>query len=104
MDEDELERLREQKRQEIEESESQEDDRRSQIKDMAAKYLTSEARSRLGNVRAADPELAEQIETQVARLGEMGRIDKMGDSELKDILKSLQKEKQDNDTDIKFRR
>lgn len=105
MDDDELERLREEKMNEkAEEAEKQEEDRRKQVKELAAQYLTSDARSRMGNVRTADPELARQVETQIARMGKSGRIDKMTDSQLKDILKSVQKEKDDNDTDIKFRR
>ncbi len=105
MDDDELERLREEKmKEQAEQAEKDEEDRRKQVKEMAAQYLSSDARSRLGNVRAANPELARQVETQIARMGEMGRLDEMTDSQLKDILKSVQKEKDDNDSDIKFRR
>ena len=105
MEDDELERLREEKmKEQAEQAEKDEEDRRKQVKEMAAQYLSSDARSRLGNVRAANPELARQVETQIARMGEMGRLDEMTDSQLKDILKSVQKEKDDNDSDIKFRR
>lgn len=105
MEDDELERLREEKmKEQAEQAEKDDEDRRKQVKEMAAQYLSSDARSRLGNVRAANPELARQVETQIARMGEMGRLDEMTDSQLKDILKSVQKEKDDNDSDIKFRR
>lgn len=108
MDEDELEKLREERMQEIENDgssvEEQKDQQRKQIKQQAAKYLTKEARSRLGNLRAAKPDLASTIEMQVARMGRMGQIEKMDDQDLKRILKEIQKDENDKSGDIKFRR
>ncbi|MFB6265819.1 MAG: DNA-binding protein, partial [Candidatus Nanohaloarchaea archaeon] len=58
-DDEELEKLKEERRKELEGSSSDgEEDRRQQIKSQASKYLTSDARSRLGNIRAAKPDLA----------------------------------------------
>ncbi|MFB6213834.1 MAG: DNA-binding protein [Candidatus Nanohaloarchaea archaeon] len=105
VDDEELEKLKEERRQEIEGSEDREDaveEQRQQFKEMAAKHLTKDARSRLGNIRAAKPELASSVEMQIAQLGRAGRVDKITDEQLKDILKEVQKS--DEDTDIKFRR
>lgn len=98
MDEDELEKLREQKRNEIEEQQQSEEealeDQRDQIKQQASKYLTKNAKERMGNIRVAQPDLASSIEMQIARLGRSGRVEKVTDEQLKDILKSFQSEKE----------
>lgn len=107
MDED-IEELREQKRKEMQEQqENQEEaleERKKQIQQQAAQYLTSEAKSRLGNIRAADPDKAASVEMQIAQLGKTGRIDKITDDQLKDILRSINQEEEKNESDIKFRR
>ncbi|AOV94683.1 hypothetical protein AQV86_02040 [Nanohaloarchaea archaeon SG9] len=105
-DEDELENLREQKREEMQEQDREEEEKkqREQISKMASKYLTNEAQSRLANIKAADPDKASAVETQITKLGRAGQISEMTDSQLKDILKSLQNEKDKNQTNIKFRR
>lgn len=105
-DEDDIEDLRKQKREEISEQdrEEQEKQQREQISQMASKYLTSEAQSRLANINAADPDKASAIETQVAKLGRSGQVDKITDDQLKEILKSVQNEKDKNKSNIKFRR
>lgn len=110
MDEEELEKLREEKLKEMQQEEGQserdqEESQRQQIKQMASKYLTAEARSRLGNIRAAKPEMASQIETQIARLGEMGQIseEEITDNRLKQMLREIQTDKEENSSDIKHR-
>lgn len=106
-DEDELEKLREQKRKEAQQQENKEQEekeQREQISKLASKYLTSEAQSRLANIKAADQDKASAVESQIAKLGRAGQIKEMTDSQLKDILKSLQQEKDKNKTNIKFRR
>ncbi len=105
VDDEELEKLREQRRQELQDEESGEkavDRQRDQIKSLAAKYLTKDARERLGSVRMAKPELASAVEAQIAQLGRMGQVDKIDDDQLKKILKEIQNSGED--TDIKFRR
>lgn len=103
VDEDELEKLREQKKEQLEEQERQQEEQKEQISQMAKQHLTSEAQSRLERVRMAQPELVSSLDMQIARMGEQTQ-GKIGDDQLKDILKSIQKEKQDNEFDIKFRR
>jgi programmed cell death protein 5 len=110
MPDDELEKLREEKMKKMQEQQqSQEDqleEQRKNIKQQASKYMTSDAVSRLGNVRAAKPELAHSVEAQVARLGQMGRIEENGMTEdhLKEILRDLQKDQEENEGNISFRR
>ncbi len=99
---EELEELREKRQEELEQQEDAVEEQRKQIKQKASKYLTKDARSRLGNIRAAKPDLAASIEAQVARLGEAKQVDKVDDEQLKRILKELQNSK--NDSEIKFRR
>ncbi|MEF8880423.1 MAG: DNA-binding protein [Candidatus Nanohaloarchaea archaeon] len=85
-----IEDLREEKLEELQDQEDQEEERRSQVKEAAKEYLTSEAQSRLENVRTARPEQASSIERQIAQLGMSGRIQgKIDDSELKTMLKKL---------------
>lgn len=102
VDDEELEKLREEKREELQQSEDREEDRKKQVKNLASKYLTKEARERLGNIRAARPELASSIEQQIATLGRSGRIEKIDDDQLKQILKEVQGSGEE--PDIKFRR
>jgi DNA-binding TFAR19-related protein (PDSD5 family) len=105
-DDEDLEKLREQKKEQIQDQdrEQQEKQQREQISQMASKYLTNEAQSRLANIKAADPDKASAVETQIVKLGRAGQINEMTDSQLKDILKSLQQEKDKNKSNIKFRR
>lgn len=104
--EEDIENIREKKKKEMQEQaenqEEQIENQRKQIKQQASKYLTKEARSRMGNIRTAKPELASQIEAQIVRLGRTGNINKIDDDELKRILRKTRK--QGKDTDIKFRR
>lgn len=107
VDDEELEKLKEQRKEELQGSNDREEaveDQREQVKNLAAKYLTKEARSRMGNIRAAKPDLASSVEMQIARLGRMGQVDEndITDERLKEILKEVQNS--DKDTDIKFRR
>jgi programmed cell death protein 5 len=105
--EEDIEDLREQKRNELEQQENQEDaleEQREQVRQQASQYLTKEARSRLGNIRAADPEKASSVEMQIVRLGEMGQIEEISDDQLKDILRSIGEEESKSESDIKFRR
>jgi len=79
-----------------------EEERRSQTKELAKQFLTSEAQSRLENIRAARPEQASSIEQQIIQLGQTGRVQgKISDSDLKHMLKSLNEK--GSDFNIKHR-
>lgn len=106
-EDDDIERLKEERIEDLQEGaspEEQAEERRKQIRQKASQYLTKEAKSRLGNIRAAQPEMASAVEMQIAQLGETGRIEKIDDEQLKDILRSVKKEKESEKNDIKFRR
>ncbi|NMI89137.1 hypothetical protein GLU26_01370 [Nanohaloarchaea archaeon] len=107
MDEDELEELRQRKAEQLQEegdeSGDREEERRESLKQKAYQYMTQDAISRLGNIRAAQPQLADKVTSQIARLGELGQLKQVDDNTLKQILKELQDEKQDTGN-ISFRR
>jgi programmed cell death protein 5 len=108
MEDDELEKLREEKREEIQEQEqdreAQQQEMENQIWSRAAQYMSSEAKDRLSNIKAADKQKALSVAQQIARMGEAGRVSQVDDRQMKEILKSIEKEKQDSKSDIKFRR
>ncbi|MFB6145324.1 MAG: DNA-binding protein [Candidatus Nanohaloarchaea archaeon] len=109
MDKDELDKLREQRRKEIQESgdddyEEQLEDQKKQIWSQAAQYMTSEAKSRLANVKLANEELAYAVAQQISRLGRSNQISRVDDDKMKKILRSLQDEKESGESNIKFRR
>lgn len=102
MGEDELEELREKKRKELQEQENQQEQQEEQVKQAAKKFLTSEAQSRMENVRTARPEQASMIEQRIVMLGRSQKVQgKIDDSQLKEILKDLNDK--DSDYNIKHR-
>lgn len=110
MDDDTLEELKKKKMQEMQSSgadaaqaqQNQEEQMRKQLKQIASQILTKEARSRLGNIRAAKPDLASQIELQLVQLHRSGQIrDKITDEQLKNLLQQIQ-ESSDDQPDIKY--
>ena len=65
-----------------------------QKKRLLRKILTTDARSRLSNLRMAKPQFTERIESQLIQISRTGRIDlPIDDDQLKKILKKLQKDK-----------
>lgn len=109
MDDEELEKLREEKLEEMQEQSDEDheearEQKKESIKQEAYQHMTQDAISRLGNVRAAKPELAHAVAAQIARLGKSGRINRVDDDSLKDILRELQKDKDQNQGNISFRR
>lgn len=62
------------------------------------KILTTEARSRLSNLRMAKPEFTKNVEMQLIKVSKTGRMDlPIDDDELKKILKKLQNGKESID-------
>ena len=108
MEEKELEELRKRKMLELQarlqEQERQAEMRRQfeiQKRAVLQQILTSEARSRLANIRTARPEFAEQIELQLIQLAQSGRItSKITDAQLKQILDKITTKRRE----IKIRR
>lgn len=101
MDEDELEKIKKQKLQQLKEqresSEEQEEEQfEAQKKAILRKLMTPEARERLGRVRIARPEIAENIESQIIMLAQRGAIQgKITDETLKSLLKKITGKKKD---------
>lgn len=105
-DEDELERLREEKMKELQERESQEGQEEArqraeaQKKAVLRQALEPGARERLQALRMAKPQFAEQVEKQIVALAQSGRLQgKIDEEKMKQLLKELQPE--DDDYDIK---
>lgn len=98
--EDELERIREQKRKQLEERgeseeqkeamEAQRQQAEAQKKAVLRQHLTDGARKRLNTVKMSKPDIGEQVEQQVVALAQSGRIqDKIDEDKMKQILKEL---------------
>ena len=98
--EDELERIREQKRKQLEERgeseeqkeamEAQRQQAEAQKKAVLRQHLTDGARKRLNTVKMSKPDIGDQVEQQVVALAQSGRIqDKIDEDKMKQILKEL---------------
>lgn len=71
--------------------------------ELFAKYLTKEARERLGNLRYAHPELAESVENMLLQSALANRIKGIIDDEkLKELLNAISQPK--NEKKIVFNR
>lgn len=100
MDED-LDKIKEKKLKQLksqmekqEEEEERRQDLEAQKKQLLRKILTTDARSRLSNLRMAKPDFTERVELQLIQLARSGRMDlPLTDEQLKQILKKLQKNK-----------
>jgi len=96
---DELERLREQKRKELEEQaqegqqeemEAQRQQAEAQKKAILRQHLTDGARKRLNTVKMSKPEHGEQIEQQIVALAQSGRVQgKIDEEKMKQLLQEL---------------
>ncbi|KXA95731.1 hypothetical protein AKJ65_00950 [candidate division MSBL1 archaeon SCGC-AAA259E19] len=76
------------------EEEKKREELEKQKKQLLRKILTSEARSRLANLRMARPEFTERVELQLIQIARTGRIDlPINDDQLQRILKKLQQNK-----------
>lgn len=93
-----LEELKKQKalQDNLEQQEEQKKEFEKQKKIMLLKLLTPKARERLGNIKVARPQIAEQIENQLIMLGQSGRLkNKIDDKQLKELLSRLIPKKRD---------
>jgi programmed cell death protein 5 len=96
--EEELERLREQKREQLKEQaggdeeavEAQRQQAEAQKKAILRQHLTDGARKRLNTVKMSKPDHGEQIEQQVVALARSGRIQgKIDEEKMKELLREL---------------
>lgn len=92
-----IEELRQKKMQELQQQAAQEQSQAQmqqememQKKQIMMQILTTEARSRLANLRLTKPDFVNQIEIQLIQLVQSGRVQgKITDKQLKDLLKKL---------------
>lgn len=108
-EEDELEKLREERMEELqgdeaEAREEQVEQQKQQIWEEAKSYMTKDARERLSNVKMVKEQLALSVARQIARLGNSGQVGKVDEQQMKNILKSIQGEKENSQSNIKFRK
>jgi len=103
---DELENIRKKKLLELQQqqmlSEGAEDEEarkkefEEQKKSVLRAILTTEARERLGRIKVARPEVAENIENQLIMLAQSGRLkNKINDEQLRELLSKLLPKKRD---------
>jgi programmed cell death protein 5 len=67
-----------------------------QKKNILRAILTDDARERLGRIKAARPEMAENLENQLIMLAQSGRLkNKINDEQLRELLGKLLPQKRD---------
>jgi DNA-binding TFAR19-related protein len=98
-DEEELERIREQKREQLKnKAQSQDEDAMGAQRQQAEaqknailrQHLTDGARKRLNTVKMSKPEAGEKVEQQVVALAQSGRLqDKIDEDQMKELLREL---------------
>lgn len=87
-------------RQEVEEEKRKQMEQQKQA--LLKKILTTDARSRLSNLRMAKPDFTEKVEMQLIQVAKTGKIDlPINDEQLKKILKKLQGNKESIDIERK---
>jgi len=80
----------------MEEQKEQEEDFEKQKKMILIRALTPKARERLGNIKVARPQIAEQIERQLITLVQSGRLkNKINDKQLRELLSKMIPKKRD---------
>jgi len=108
-DDDRLEELREQKRQELQERAGGGDDAQerqeaareqaeAQQEAVLKQHLTDDARQRLNAVEMSKPQFAKKVKKQVAALAQSGRVQgRIDEEQMKELLRELQPEQQSFD-------
>jgi len=76
--------------------EAQQKEYEEQKKTILRAILMDDARERLGRIKAARPELAENLENQLILLAQSGRLkNKINDEQLRDLLSKILPKKRD---------
>jgi len=76
--------------------EAQQKEYEEQKKQILRAILMDDARERLGRIRTARPELAENLENQLIMLAQSGRLkNKINDEQLRDLLSRILPKKRD---------
>jgi programmed cell death protein 5 len=75
---------------------AQQEELDSQKKMIMRAILTDDARERLGRIKAARPEMAENLENQLIMLAQSGRLkNKINDEQLRELLSKILPKKRD---------
>ena len=75
---------------------AQQEELDNQKKMVMRAILTDDARERLGRIRAARPEMAENLENQLIMLAQSGRLkNKINDEQLRELLSKMLPKKRD---------
>lgn len=105
MSEDRLDKIREEKLQELKDKqknrtsaeENEEKDREAMLNHLLRKILTSEARKRLSNVRLVNEEKASKVEKYLLQLAQQNKLaNKVTDKQIKRILQEVTEDKSFN--------
>lgn len=110
-EDDDLERLREERLQELQDQqqqqqqpgqeelrEAQREAAENQKRALLQQYLSDGARKRLNSVKMSRPDFGEQVEQQLLRLIQSGRIEpKISEEQMKKLLRELQPEQKEFD-------
>jgi programmed cell death protein 5 len=93
-------KLRDLQQQQTFSQEDFEDTRQKEFEDQKKQILrvilTDDARERLGRIKAARPEMAENLENQLIMLAQSGRLkNKINDEQLRELLSKLLPKKRD---------
>jgi programmed cell death protein 5 len=76
--------------------EAQQKEFEDQKKPILRAILTDDARERLGRIKAARPEMAENLENQLIMLAQSGRLkNKINDEQLRELLSKMLPKKRD---------
>jgi programmed cell death protein 5 len=76
--------------------ETQQKESEDQKKLILRAILTDDARERLGRIKAARPEMAENLENQLIMLAQSGRLkNKINDEQLRELLSKILPKKRD---------
>ncbi len=110
MDEEEIKKIKEQKKKEMQEGhtvQEQQEEMEKKLeqkkKQALRKVMTKDARERLNRVRLADEAVAQQLETYLVQISQSGQVrEKIDEEKLKKILKSI-KDETEQDWNIKRR-
>ncbi|PSQ44580.1 DNA-binding protein [Halobacteriales archaeon SW_7_68_16] len=104
-DEDEIERIRQEKMEQLRDQQGGEqaetrqaaqDRADAQRKAVLRQYLTDGARKRLNTVKMSKPDFGEQVEQQVVALAQSGRVqDKIDEDKMKELLSELKPDSND---------
>lgn len=99
---DELEQIRQKKLQEMQsrleerkQLENQQQAIENQKEMLLKKILTPEAKSRLTNLKLADPEFAGQLELLILKIYQSGQVSKITDEQLKKVLLKIKGNKKE---------